>query len=146
MTQFNTKIEINSPIEQVYAAFVDWERAPLWRRGLTGVKLVGGVHGRPGSKQHFTCIKNGNPSTFDETIIDMVVNEACYFRTDHECIYYLANVIFCECDGGTRITCSVHIHGRRIFWHIVVLFMKGNLRRRQQADFVRFKTYLEKSR
>ena len=100
MTQFNTKIEINSPIEQVYAAFVDWERAPLWRRGLTGVKLVSGVHGRPGSKQRFKCIRNGNPATFDEIIIDLVVNEACYFRTDHECIYYLTNVIFCECNGA----------------------------------------------
>jgi len=145
MTRFNIKIEINSPIEQVYAAFVDWVRAPLWRRGLTGVKLVSGVHGRPGSKQRFKCIRNGNPATFDEIITDLVVNEACYFRTDHERMYCLANVLFRERDGGTRMTSSVHAYGRGMFWRLVVPFMKGNLRRRQQADFELFKAYLEKS-
>jgi uncharacterized protein YndB with AHSA1/START domain len=145
MTRFNIKIEINCPIEQVYAAFVDWAHAPLWRRGITAVEFDGGVHGKLGSKRRFTCLKNGREITFDETVFDMVVNEACYFRTDHERMYCLANVLFRERDGGTRMTSSVHAYGRGMFWRLVVPFMKGNLRRRQQADFELFKAYLEKS-
>jgi uncharacterized membrane protein len=145
MTRFNIKIEIKRPVEQVYAAFVDWAQAPFWRSGLTTVELVGGEHGKLGNKQRLTCIRNGQKFTFDETVIDMVLNEVCYFRTDHERLYCLSNVIFRECGGNTRLTSSVHTHGYGMLWRFLVPFMKGNLRRRQQADLVRFKTHLEKS-
>ena len=145
MTKFRNNIEIKRPVEQVYAAFVDWAQASRWRDGLTTVEIVSGKFGKPGSKQRLTFNRNGQEITFEETVIDMVENEACYFRTDHERMYCLSNVIFRERDGNTRVTSSVHAHGYGMLWRFLVPFMKGNLRRRQQADLVRFKTHLEKS-
>jgi uncharacterized membrane protein len=145
MTLFKTKVDIKRPVEQVYAAFVDWAQAICWRGGLTSVKIVNGKHGKHGSKHRLTFNRNGREITFDETVIDMVENEACYFRADHERMYSLANVIFRESDGKTHVTSSVHAHGYGLLWRFLVPFMKGNLRRRQQADFMRFKAHLEKS-
>lgn len=145
MIKFKTNIDIKRPVEQVYAAFVDWAQAPRWRDGLTTVEIVSGKSGRPGSKQRLTFNRNGQEISFEETVIDMVENEACYFRADHERMYCLSNVIFLERDGSTRVISSVHAHGYGMLWRVIVLFMKGSLRRRQQTDFFRLKTHLEKS-
>lgn len=145
MIKFKTNIDIKRPVEQVYAAFVDWAQAPRWRDGLTTVEIVSGKSGRSGSKQRLIFNRKGREITFEETMIDMVENEACYFRADHERMYSLTNVIFLERDGSTRVISSVQAHGYGMLWRLIVRFMKSSLRRRQQGDFVRFKAHLEKS-
>ncbi len=146
MAHFKTKVEISQPVERVYDAFMDSAQSPQWRNGLQSVEIVSGELGKPGSKQRLTFARNGRETTLDETIIDVVKNEACYFRSDHGVMYSLTNIVFREREGKTRVSSAVYAYGNGRLWGLLVPFMKGRLRRRQQADLTRFKTLLEISR
>ena len=143
MTHFRTRVEIKQPVERVYDAFMDQSQRPRWRKGLQSVELVSGKLGEPGSKQKLTFADTGRDLVLDETIIDVVANEACYFRLDHASMYSLTNVVFRERDGKTRVSSAVHVHGNGLLWRFLVPLMKGSFRRRQQADLKRFKALLE---
>jgi uncharacterized protein YndB with AHSA1/START domain len=143
MTHFKARVEIRQPVERVYSAFMDRALQPRWRSGLRSVENLSGDRGKPGSRQRLTFLHRGQETTLDETVIDVVENEACYFRLDHASMYSLTNIVFSERNGKTRVSSAVQVYGNGLPWRLLVPIMKGSLRRRQKANLNRFKALLE---
>ncbi len=143
MIHFKANLEIRQPLERVFAAFMDRAQWPRWRSGLRSVKTLEGDLGKPGSKQRLIFLHKGQEMAVDETVIDAVENEACYFRLDYASMYSLTNVVFSERAGKTRVSSAVQVYGSGLRGRLLVAFLKGSLRRHQKADLVRFKALLE---
>jgi len=99
-----TSIEINAPIEEVYAFVLDENNSDKWLTGFSSSKLLSGEKGQVGSKYEMTFIYNGKEMKMYETITDVTPNEKLAFELNDKMMDGTVELLFEPTSNGTKVT------------------------------------------
>ena len=110
MRIFRHTIDIDRPREQVFATFVDWEKAPLWRQYVKTMRPVEPGPIRPGSRVAFTIDLHGDEVAYELTVMAYEPPRLWRHNTNERNFDGHIEYRFDEIPSGTRVTfeCVVH--------------------------------------
>ena len=140
---YTVTVDIDRPVDEVWDAFQDPERATVWISGLKSIELVSGEKHAEGSKYRMTFVEEDKTIVVDETIQTVVPNERFVFTTMAEGMGMLADTTFTPNATGTSITSNVTMTGDGVFMRGMLPLMKGMISERQQGDLTALKALVE---
>lgn len=141
--QIQSETVIDKPPADVWRIFDDPENMPKWQPTLTSFELKSGEPGQPGAVSQLTYNENGREIVLVETITSR--NEPSEFSGIYEgsgVSNTIENRFVDLGDGRTRWEMNSEFQFGGLM-RLLSPFMKGAMRKRQEADMARFKALAE---
>lgn len=144
MPEFQTKIKIDKPINQVYSSFTNIEKMKSWLSGFQSVEILSGKPNEIGSQYKLTITENGKEIVMYEKVTALTENEEFAFTMEHDAMTSHSRVRFVPLNNhSTEILIAVEIHGKGLVWKLVVPTIISTIKNRQENDLKKFKTMIE---
>jgi uncharacterized protein YndB with AHSA1/START domain len=140
-----TVIDIRQPITMVFKTLVEPENMVKWMANFQKLESVKGRRPRKGSisKQIFKDSKG--IMEMKEEVLNFEKNKKFELQLSHKNIETHQTFEFIAHDKEiTRLILTNHIRLVPAFMGVFSIFMKGQMRRQQEADLMKFKKLLEK--
>lgn len=138
------EIEIDRPVSEVYREYADPENLPRWLTGLQRIEHVSGTPGEVGSISKHVYLEKGR-------IIEMVETVTAHEPEKHfageletggmQCRIY---VDFVDQGDSTLMRLRSDFRSQSLMMKLMMPFMKGHIRERQEGDLKKFKALVEK--
>ncbi|MGI6458216.1 MAG: SRPBCC family protein [bacterium] len=143
---FETSVQINKPVEQVFSMFLNPALLPQWLTGLQNIQQINGVGGQVGSVSKMTFLESGQEIEITEEILAIEENkyvEAKHYNRDVE---VKMTTSFENLENRTTIVkINADLHFKTIKAKMMAPVLKPMLTRRQEGDLNRFREMVESS-
>lgn len=143
MAEFQTKIQVNQPVAEVFAKFMDIDNMGKWLTGFKKIETVSGNPGDVGSKYKLTFEEKGKEIVMDEEVLEVKENEKFVFRMEMPQMSSHSDVEFHSVNSGTEVVSSTTVEGKGFMWKLAIPMMKSQMKKRQEQDFNKLKALLE---
>ena len=141
--KLKSEIDIDAPVEVVWAAFDSPDNTGRWMRNLDSITTTSGEPGQPGTITELVFDENGREVILKQTVTERRAPDflAVTFETPGGSML-VVNHFEALGDHRTRWSswCNFNFTGLMKFFAI---FMRGSIRRREEADMQRFKLMVE---
>ena len=144
MAEVITQISIERPVADVFGAFLEPDKLLRWRGGLERVEQLSGQRDQTGGKCRLHFSESGRDYELLEEIVTCRRNEEYVYRLVHHAMRFETQVTFTPRQTATSVRLHTRIRGRRLFWKLLLLFIRPVLRRQQEQDCQRLKNYCER--
>jgi uncharacterized membrane protein len=143
METIENSVLIDSPLEHSYEVFMNDENMPKWLKGFKSAELISGEKGAVGSTYKMLFEEGGKELEFTEEVIGITDNESYEFSMSSEMFESRTKVSFAVEDGKTRLTSRSELTPKGMMMKMVMPMMKGEIAKRQEADYERLKELIE---
>ena len=143
MISYSTTTEIKASVEQVYALLSDETKVNLWLKGLAKLETVNGTPGQVGFQGKYTFVENNRTVIFYEEITAVEPGRSFSTRMQSDGLTMEGHTTLEGLGGSTRLTVRQSVKGKSFFMKLMMPFLKGMMRKRQEEDFRRFKQFVE---
>ena len=141
-----TSIIINKPVKEVWDFFDDPDNLKFWLRGFQKFEHLSGTRGEPGAKSKHSYEENGKIIEMIEEIVVRDKYKEFSGILNHDIMTSNLSHKFEDLGNGTtRLDSTVETKFKPFMLKMLGPLMKGMLRRRQSADFKRFKECVERN-
>jgi uncharacterized membrane protein len=139
-------INVNAPVEDVYAVFTDWQSWPQWMSHVRSV-TASGVHGAVGERTHWVVDgPAGTTVSWDAEVMELVPNERVAWRSvDGAAVRHVGLLRFDRnADGSTRVDVRMSYNPPAgAVGHAVARLFGRDPRHQMHDDLARLKTTIE---
>lgn len=140
-----TIIDIRQPIAVVFKSLVEPANMPKWMANFQKLEAVKGKRPRRGSISTQVFKDSKGTMEMKEEVLNFERNKKFELQLSHKNIETHQTFEFIAQDKEiTRLVLTNNISLVPAFMGIFSVFMKGQMRRQQEADLMRFKKLLEK--
>ncbi len=143
MISYTTTTEIEKPIDQVYALLSDETKVNLWIKGLVKLETINGIPGQVGFQGKYTFYENNRTVIFYEEITAVEPGRSFSAQMDSDGLTMEGHTLLEDLGGSTRLGVQQKVKGKSLFMKLMLPFLKGMMRKRQEEDFIRFKQLAE---
>ena len=140
---FEFEVEIDRPVAEVYAAFKNPDNLPRWLTGLQRTEQISGQSGEVGSKSRQVYLERGRTIEMIETITEHVPGERFAGHLQGPGMQAEIEVEFVEMGDRTKVRMRSALLSRSFGMRLMLPFMRGSVRKRQEGDLRRFKELVE---
>ncbi len=137
------RIEIDRPLGEVYAAFNNPDNLPRWITGLQRTEPISGTPGQVGAKTRQIYLERGRIVELIETITAHEPMKRFAGEIAGQGMNCAIHVEFVDRGGSTLVVAGADMRSRSFMLSLMLPFIKSSIRKRQGADFERFKRLLE---
>ena len=140
---YETKGEINKPIEEVFALYNDMDRISEWIPEIKEVETLVNKAGKVGSEFRMVVDNNGQSMEMLERVEDYVPNERVALFYDAGMMLKNDTFTFEEEGGKTIIKGSHEVEGSSYYSKCVFAFFKGPFQKVDQGYMDNFVAWAE---
>ena len=137
------RIEIDRPLKEVYAAFNNPDNLPRWISGLQRTEPISGTPDQVGAKTRQIYLERGRIVELIETITAHEPMKRFAGEIAGPGVSVAIHVEFVDRGATTLVVAGCDIRSRSFMLALLLPFIKSSIRKRQGADFERFKRLLE---
>lgn len=142
---YETKVEINKPISEVFAAFNDDANLKHWIPELKSIVALDEKDGITGSRYRMTVVDgNGNDIIMEEKVLAYVENEKVTLYFDAQGMLKTDEYTFASDGSKTIITNQSNCKSDSYIFGCMMPYFKGTFRNIDQGYLNNFKTFIEK--
>jgi len=137
------EVEIGRPVAEVYRQFADPDNLPRWIAGLQKLETISGTPGEVGSVTRHTYLEKGRIVELVETVT--AIEPEKHFGGHLEGQGVSVNIFVDFVDKGERTLMRFRsdFRSQGLMMRLMLPFMKGAVRKRQEGDLRRFKELVE---
>ena len=140
-----TVIDIRRPISEVFTELVNPDNMPKWIEGFVKIEKVKGKRPRKGSISKQIHKDSKGRMELREEILLYERNKKFEVRLSHKNMDTKQSFEFVsQAPAVTRVTLVTQTRLIPAFIAIFSVFMKGSMKRQQEANLMRFKKLMEK--
>lgn len=143
MISYTTSTLIQRPIVNVYALLSDDKKVPLWLKGLQQIETISGRPGQKGFKAKYTFVENNRAVIFHEEITAAEPGRSFSAILQSDSLVLVGYTTLEDLNGQTRLVAQQNVRAKSFIMKLLLPFLKGMMRKRQQEDFFRFKQLAE---
>lgn len=140
---FEYEIEIDKPLDEVYAAWQRPENLPRWLTGLQRTEPISGEPGEVGSKTRQIYLERGRTVEMIETITAIDPKKHQAGTLEAGAMKATLHVDFIDKGASTVVRFCSRFEPQSLMMRLMLPFMKGQIRRRQCGDLERFGELVE---
>lgn len=137
------KVTIQATAGQVWQVFTDDSKMDKWITGFKQSKTISGEPLQVGSKHEMTFWERGKEMVFLETVTQVVPAKEYSFNLSNNMMTSKNKVTLSEHNGITQLTQIVDFKALGFGFKLMMLFMKGAMKKRNQSDLERLKQLVE---
>lgn len=137
--EYENRVVIDRPVEQVWAAFTDVSRLEQWMTDLDTIENVSGEHLEVGSQWRLVF----DEDVLHETVTAVEPPNRYAFDMRTNVFEGDTDVSLAAVDGGTELTSSTRVVGSNPLLHGMFVFMESSFHDRTQEQFERFAAIVE---
>lgn len=141
-TEFETRVEIDRPVAETWAVFMDASLAPAWMTGLAAIETLEGSPGTIGSRHRLVFDQDGQRIELEERVTRLVPEREIAFHISHDLLESDVSVRFDDLGGRTAITTTNTVVGSGLYKPLVPL-AKDTMRERQLESYERLEALVE---
>jgi len=146
MATLDVSIDVDKPIDEAWKVFMDESKMPEWLTGFQSMELIEGEPQTVGSKHRMVFEERGKEMIFIETVNAIEPPNEFSFTLDHESMASdMKMTLESIGEDKTRISSHTDMQAKTLMWKIMMLFMKGSMRKRQNQQFDKLKGLIESS-
>jgi uncharacterized membrane protein len=146
MARFEVTIEVNAPLPQVWEAFMNTDNMPHWMDGFQSIENLSGNPEEVGSRWRMVFLEGGREVALEETVTAIKERQEFSFRIDHDSMWSETTIEFLTDGTSTNLVSRTEAAGKGILGKAMMGLMSGHMKKRQSADFTRFKAMVEEGR
>lgn len=143
MVVYNTQIEIDRPVKDVYAVMSNIDKASQWITGLKKVEPLSGTPGQVGFESKYTFEERGKEVVFYEKILEVVPESHFSFHLRSDGIDMETKTVLKAQDGGTIVQMNNKVKANGLIMKLALPLMKGVMKKRQNQDLQQLKQLVE---
>lgn len=143
-TNYTTQININKPLEEVFAAFNKKENIKNWIPEIKSIDPIQENLGKTGSTYKIVVDNQGQEFVMTEKVMAYVLNEKVTLFFDAENMLKTDDYTFSEKEGVTTITLNASCQSDSYIMACMFPFFKGTFRDQSQEYLMNFKKFIEK--
>lgn len=140
---FEYEVEIDKPLDEVYAAWSKPENLPRWLTGLQRTELLSGEPGQVGAKTRQVYLERGRIVEMIETITAMEPKKHQEGVLEVQGMKATLHVDFIDRGAKTGVRFRSDFESKSIMMRLMMPFMKRQIRKRQLGDLERFGAMVE---
>lgn len=143
-TNYQLRVEINKPLEEVFIAFNDQDKMTVW---LPEIKSIEPIHVKPGivgSEYKMTVDNNGQIIEMKEKVMAYIPNEKVTLYFDAGDMLKTDDYNFSSVEGTTLIVKDVVCKSDSYLMSCMFPYFKGMFTDIDQTYLDKFKAYIEK--
>ena len=139
-----SKVIINKPLKEVWDFFQDPENLKSWLGGFHRFEPVSGDRGEAGSKAKQYFFEKGKELVLDEEITEVIpYKKFAGILSSSMMTTSVVNYFMDLSNNKTEYSISSDTVFKSFFWRQIGPLMKGEFKKRQEADLQRMKQVLE---
>ncbi len=147
---YGSRIEVNKPIEAVWAVSQDASQYDQWLAGFQSMEHLSGDYMKPGSTYKIIVVPQEGAKPFEmiETLNAIKTNDHVDMSFASEMMDFEQVMKFKETDSGTVITTESEVIGKGIMNRAMFAMMEvlgGSFTKQEQANMDALKALIEKS-
>ena len=143
MPSFTTSVTVDRPVDEVFDKFMSVDNMGKWLTGFKSIERIGGEPGTVGSKHRMVFEEQGREIEMIERVTTIRKNEAYSFDMEMNMMKGRVAVTFLPRGGKTEIRSQNELEGKKLFWRVMLPFMKSEMAKRQTTDYVKLKDFIE---
>jgi uncharacterized membrane protein len=137
------EIEIDRPVAEVYRQFKDPDNLPRWITGLQKIEQISGAPGEVGSVAKHTYLEKGRIIEMIETVTAHEPEKHFTGELETDGMQCTIRVDFVDKGDSTLMRFRSDFRSQGLLMKLMMPFMKGQIRARQEGDMQRFKSLVE---
>lgn len=142
---YETKVEVNKPIDQVFAMFNNTDNLKHWIPELKSIASLEEKAGVTGSRYRMVVVDgNGNDITMEEKVLAYVENEKLTLYFDAQGMLKTDDYTFTSNGNKTIITNLSNCKSDSYIFGCMMPYFKGTFQGIDQGYLDNFKTFAEK--
>ena len=142
MATFQSKATFEAPIEKVYDLMADITKAPNWITGLQKIEPLSGTPGQAGFEARYIFEENGKTVLFQEKVTKVDPYKYMAFQLEGPNINMQTEAHFKNLGDRTEVLYVNKAKGSNLGMKIFLPLLKSMMKKRQQADFEKFRSLL----
>lgn len=143
-TTYQVKVEINKPIDEVFAEFNNQETIKEWMSDMKSFEVLNSKPGIVGNEYKLTFEKEGQTIEMKEKVMAYVPNKKVTLFIEADGMLKTDDFNFSTENGKTVISIDVVCKGDSYIISCVFPYMKGVFSGMDQQFLDNFKAYIEK--
>lgn len=143
-TTYMVKVEIDKPVQEVFAKFQDAELLKEWIPEVKSIDVIEEKPGKVGSTYKMVIENQGQEITMTEKVLAFVENEKITFYFDAEQMLKTDDYNFSSEGNKTIITQDSKVTAKSYILGCTFPWFKGNFKKISQDYLERFKVIAEK--
>jgi len=137
------EIEIDRPVAEVYRQFKDPDNLPRWITGLQRIEQISGEPGAVGSVAKHVYLEKGRIIEMIETVTAHEPEKHFTGELETEGMQCTIRVDFVDKGDSTLMRFRSDFRSQGLLMKLMMPFMKGQIRARQEGDMQKFKALVE---
>ena len=142
---YQTKVEINKPVDGAWTYFTDEKNMKDWLPGFKSIKSLNGKTNEVGAKHEVVFVDGQEELIFTQTMTAFKPNETFSFKLESEMFENDVTVSFTETNGKTTLVQSEKVVGRSILWRSMLPLMRFYFSGAAQTTLDKLKDNIEKA-
>ncbi|MEZ5345172.1 MAG: SRPBCC family protein [Pyrinomonadaceae bacterium] len=139
-----SEVEIDKPVEVVWAYFTDESKAGEWIDSLRKIETIKGARTEVGSKFRMTFDEDGREIVMTQTITELKPQEVFAFRLENEVMGDDVRVTFRGNGEKTIVTQEDKMVGGNIFWRSLFAVLQSSMKTNVEKILIDLKKNVEK--
>lgn len=139
-------ITIEATAEQVWQVFTDDSKMDQWITGFKQSKTISGEPLQVGSKHEMTFLERGKEMVFLETVTQVIPAKEYSFNLSNDMMTSKNKVTLKAQNGATQLCQVVDFKALGFGFKLMMFFMKGVMKKRNQSDLERLKQLIENNK
>jgi len=140
---FQCEVRIEKPVREVYRAFNDPDDLPRWITGLQRTEPISGKPGEVGSRTRQVYLERGRTVELIETITAHEPEKHFAGTIEAPGVNMALEVDFVDEGDATLVRMRSDPKSKGFAMSLMMPFLKGTIRKRQEGDLKRFKQMVE---
>ncbi len=142
---YESRVEINAPVEHTFAIFNDESRMGEWLNGFKSIETLSGGPNQVGSKFRLTFVQRGEEMVMLEELTAFKENEQCRFTIDNDVLVSEVDVRFTDNGESTGLAARTTVTGKGAIWKSLLPLFKSMMLEETQSNYGRLKGIVESS-
>jgi carbon monoxide dehydrogenase subunit G len=143
MATSTVSINISQPVETVWQLLVDPENLKHWLTGFKSLEVISGKAGEAGSVSKMKVMEGGKEMEVTETTLAVNPPQQYSFSIEHKLFKNIVDIHLKPAGNGTVMSQTVQFFPRAFFLKIMMVMMKGQMKKRTLNDLLKFKAFAE---
>ena len=141
--KFSSSIEINRPIKEVYRFAVSSKNLHRWVDGFETFQQKKGRNRGKGSTATHIYRDSAGKLEVQEEVLEIKPEKLFKTHLSHKNMETDLEFKFLNLGGNTRVVTDTYVRLKPAVFNLLSFFMKGQMKKQQQADLRRLKNVLE---
>jgi len=140
---YTTRVEVDRPVDEVWAALHDTQRLPDWLDSLQTIQLASGEALQPGAVWELHFDIDGQAFDMTETVTACTPPNLYGFDVDNDYFTGHTEIRLEEAHGGTVIATTNSVAAKKALFRAVFYIQRGMIAEHAENSYLELKKLLE---